>query len=63
MSNLVEVTQDETVALIGLADRDNVLPLRFGGNRVWLDLDKATNRFTDHLKKMRRPAPSPQGRP
>jgi len=54
MSNLIEITTDENAALIGLSDRDNPLPLRFGGGRVWLDLDVATNRFTDHLKKMRR---------
>lgn len=53
-SNLIEVSEAETVALIEIADRENPLPLRFGGNHVWLDLDAATNKFTDHLKKMRR---------
>jgi hypothetical protein len=54
MTNLIEISEIEAAALIGLTDRTNVLPLRFGGNRAWLDLDTATNTFTDHLKKMRR---------
>ena len=54
MANLIEVTEAEAVELITLADRENVLPLRLVGNRAWLDLDVATNRLTDHLKKMRR---------
>jgi hypothetical protein len=53
MSNLIEITEAEATALIMIANRENVLPLRFGGNRTWLDLDQATNLFTDHLKKMR----------
>lgn len=56
MTNLIEITESEVAALINLSDRDNVFPLRFGGNRAWLDLDAATNKFTDQLKKMRREA-------
>lgn len=41
MPNLAKVSQAEIALLIASADRDNPLPIRFGGTLAFLDLDEA----------------------
>jgi microcystin degradation protein MlrC len=53
MANLAQLSQSETVELIRASSRDAVLPLRFGGNRVYLDLDTAGVPILRRLAELR----------
>lgn len=48
-----ELSEAELSELINATSRDDVLPLTFGGNRVWLQVDKASQPILQKLAELR----------
>jgi hypothetical protein len=53
LSNKIELTESELVALIGITSHTIRVPISFGDNRAWLHTDVAPAEVLDRLKELR----------